>query len=124
MIESNANILADEMERIPSRLFTGLKTSLDLFLSDFLTRFKTARLSGRPGLNIQSGRLRESFTHSISGEGEDIQAIAGSDIEYAIYHELGTESLPPRLRFFSSFDEDLPILDDMLEDINLFNEID
>lgn len=115
IIQTNADIIANSIEALPGILGNELKTGLDNYLNDFLTRFKANQLSGRPGLNTISGRLRNSFDIQIDGEKLDIYADLGTDVDYAIYHELGTKHIPARLRFFDSFIEDYELLDDYLD---------
>lgn len=49
---------------------------------------------------VDTGRLRSSITHSVSGNGDSLRADIYSDVNYAIYQELGTryQSGKPFLR--------------------------
>lgn len=46
--------------------------------------------SGRPGPNVQSGRLRASITHRLDRDGQGLVVRIGSNVEYARYVEEGT----------------------------------
>lgn len=39
---------------------------------------------------VDTGRLRSSITHQLGSDGEGLYAQVGSDVEYAIFQELGT----------------------------------
>lgn len=56
--------------------------------------------SGRPGPNVDTGRLRASITHSIETGGEGIKAVVSADVEYASFVELGTDPhiIRPRVK--------------------------
>jgi HK97 gp10 family phage protein len=41
---------------------------------------------------LASGDMRESFSHQVVG----LKAVIGSDDPIAVYHETGTENMPPR----------------------------
>lgn len=43
-----------------------------------------------------TGRLLQSIHHEIHGVGQDVEARIGSDVNYAIYLELGTRYMAPR----------------------------
>lgn len=49
---------------------------------------------------VDTGRLRSSITHGVSGNGDTLRADIYSDVNYAIYQELGTryQSGKPYLR--------------------------
>lgn len=51
--------------------------------------------SGRPGPNVQTGRLRSSITYRIGTDESGLFALIGSNVEYAGYVELGTDRAPP-----------------------------
>jgi len=51
--------------------------------------------SGRPGPNVQTGRLRSSIHWEFAVIEGDLAAIIGSNVEYAGYVELGTDRAPP-----------------------------
>lgn len=46
--------------------------------------------TGRPGPNVQSGRLRGSITHELATDEKGLVARIGTNVEYAAYVELGT----------------------------------
>lgn len=50
--------------------------------------------SGRPGPNVQTGRLRSSITHEIVERQDGLVARIGSNVEYARYVEEGTDRAP------------------------------
>jgi phage gpG-like protein len=43
-------------------------------------------------LMVESGRLAQSPTHSVSG----LSVLAGTNVEYAVYHQGGTKHMPAR----------------------------
>jgi len=51
--------------------------------------------SGRPGPNIQTGRLRSSITWALGTDLDGLFADIGSNVEYAGYVEEGTSHAPP-----------------------------
>ncbi len=42
---------------------------------------------------VDTGRLRSSITHAVFREGDHLSAHVGTDVEYAIYVELGTSRM-------------------------------
>lgn len=50
--------------------------------------------SGRPGPNVQTGRLRSSITEELGQEGDELVERIGTDVVYAPYVELGTSRAP------------------------------
>jgi HK97 gp10 family phage protein len=52
--------------------------------------------SGRPGPNVDTGRLRSSITHQLDRRPEGgLVARVGTNVEYARYVEEGTDRAPP-----------------------------
>lgn len=51
--------------------------------------------SGRPGPNVDTGRLRSSIRWFLGADAQGLFAAVGSDVEYAAYVELGTDRAPP-----------------------------
>ena len=50
--------------------------------------------SGRPGPNVQTGRLRASITWALGEDELGLFAAVGTDVFYAPYVELGTTRAP------------------------------
>lgn len=50
--------------------------------------------SGRPGPNVQTGRLRSSITEELGVDGDELVERIGTDVSYAPYVELGTSRAP------------------------------
>lgn len=50
--------------------------------------------SGRPGPNVQTGRLRGSITWAIGTDGGGLYADVGTNVFYAPFVELGTSRAP------------------------------
>lgn len=50
--------------------------------------------SGRPGPNVQTGRLRSSITEELSQDGDELVERIGTDVEYAPHVEFGTSRAP------------------------------
>lgn len=56
--------------------------------------------SGRPGPNVDSGRLRSSITHELTNRPDGtLVARVGSNVEYARYVEEGSSNWPPGVRY-------------------------
>lgn len=51
--------------------------------------------SGRPGPEVDTGRLRASITHVIGKDGEGVYCDVGTNVEYALFVEEGTINAPP-----------------------------
>lgn len=51
--------------------------------------------SGRPGPNVDTGRLRSSITYEIGEDEKGLFARIGTNVEYGIYLELGTRYMQP-----------------------------
>lgn len=52
--------------------------------------------SGRPGPNVQTGRLRSSITHElVKRDDGTLVARVGTNVEYARFVEEGTDRAPP-----------------------------
>lgn len=56
--------------------------------------------SGRPGPNVQTGRLRSSITEELTRDGDELVERIGTDVDYALHVEMGTSRAPayPYLR--------------------------
>lgn len=52
-----------------------------------VTRVETAAKRLAP---VDTGRLRSSITHAIDRDGDGLVGIVGSDVDYAVFVELGT----------------------------------
>lgn len=50
--------------------------------------------SGRPGPNVQTGRLRSSITEELGQDGDELVERIGTDVSYAIFVEVGTSHAP------------------------------
>lgn len=50
--------------------------------------------SGRPGPNVDTGRLRSSITHVLGADDEGCYCDVGTNVEYAPYLEYGTVNMP------------------------------
>lgn len=50
--------------------------------------------SGRPGPNVQTGRLRSSISEELVHDGDELVERIGTDVDYAPYVELGTSRAP------------------------------
>lgn len=46
--------------------------------------------TGRPGPNVQTGRLRSSITHELSSDAGGLVARVGTNVTYAVFVEEGT----------------------------------
>jgi len=63
----------------------------------FKDSIRNDQMSGRPGLNTQTGTLRDSFDVEVVEAADTLELIAGSDVEYIVYHQYGTPDIPKRL---------------------------
>lgn len=45
---------------------------------------------------VDTGRLRASITHAVNQDGQGLYADIGSNVDYAVYVELGTSRVPAR----------------------------
>lgn len=120
----NEEEVARALLEYPNILFRRLDTRLNNYLLEFTTRtLVQKRLSGRPGLNRQSGHLAGSFVHDVTGETlADLAWVAFTPVKYAWPHEpdasgraktytssLGKVwTMPPRLQFRRTYEEDAP----------------
>jgi len=66
-------------------------------LEAFKDSIRNDQMSGRPGLNVQTGTLRDSFDVEVVEAADTLELIAGSDVEYIVYHQYGTPDIPKRL---------------------------
>jgi HK97 gp10 family phage protein len=51
--------------------------------------------SGRPGPNVDTGRLRSSITHVLGSDEDGVYVDIGTNVEYGKYLEHGTVYMPP-----------------------------
>lgn len=82
---------------------------------DIVATAKRDYLSGRPGLNVRTGRLRSSITYQVRNNGDLIDLSVGSNVIYARIHEYGGDTgrnhktyIPPRPYLGPSFAENKP----------------
>jgi phage gpG-like protein len=61
---------------------------------------------------LRTGELRDSITHSMSVDG--LEAQIGSNLDIAVYQELGTDHIPPRSFLGSSANELAPKIVEMI----------
>jgi hypothetical protein len=67
---------------------SSIHQEASLFAKDLESKSKRDYLSGRPGLNVQSGRLRSSIRGLVKDVGEsNLEISFGTDVPYAKYHE-------------------------------------
>lgn len=57
---------------------------------DLLRRAVRVEAAAKRACPVDTGRLRASLTHVIEEDGEGLYAVVGTNVEYAIYVELGT----------------------------------
>ncbi len=69
-------------------------------------RFQDDQLSGRPGLNIKSGKLRDSIKSMVEIAQDQIKGIVKNEgATYWEYHQLGAGHNPKRLFFYEYFED-------------------
>lgn len=57
---------------------------------DLLRRALSVERAAKQAAPVDTGRLRSSITHALDRDGQGVFAIIGTDVEYAIFQELGT----------------------------------
>jgi len=109
-------ILVEGLDEIIDR-FSGIKYFDNILiekagplLEEFKDKIQQEQLSGRPGLNIQSGTLFESFNVEIDN-GMPLGFILGTDVEYAEVHQYDNGVMPKRLNIIEEF---IPFVEDDL----------
>jgi len=79
------------------RLDEVVKNKIRPSLAGFVGKIKSEQMSGRPGLNVVTGDLRNSLQFEVIESGDSLEFIVGSDVEYFAAHQYGTDTLPKRL---------------------------
>lgn len=64
-----------------------LREESGLFAKDLQSWSQKRYLSGRPGLKVQTGRLRSSIQGRVQDVEKGLEISLGTDVPYAIYHE-------------------------------------
>ncbi len=84
----------------PQLIKSAIREEASLFAKDLESRAKKEYLSGRPGLNVQTGRLRSSIRALVREDANGLEVVMGTDVPYAVYHEQpegpGTGRIPRR----------------------------
>ncbi len=86
-----ADIVFDEAAL--AKLFDGPNSEAGKFLKKKAVQVESAAKRNTP---VETGRLRASMTHEMGTEGRDIVARVGTNVDYAIYVELGTRYFAAR----------------------------
>lgn len=72
----------------PQLIKSSIRMEANLFAKDLEARSKKEYLSGRPGLNVVTGRLRSSIRGLVKESGDNgLEITLGTDVPYAKYHE-------------------------------------
>ena len=95
MVEVTVNDdgFGDAMRKAPKALFSSLKSTWFKHHTRFVTRMKTERLSGRPGLKTQTGTLKRGLI--VKTEGTTLNTLevrsvfTGPHAKFAHVHEHG-----------------------------------
>lgn len=61
--------------------------------ADLLRRAVQVTTAAKRLCPVDTGRLRDSIVYGLVEEGAGLYALVGSDVEYAIYQELGTSRM-------------------------------
>lgn len=78
-----------------------IDTRMRFFGQAITDRAKSRYLSGRPGLNSPTGRLRSSINWQVSGQGDSRELRVGTNVIYGRIHEYGGTIVPKRARLLS-----------------------
>jgi HK97 gp10 family phage protein len=76
-----------------SKLLTGAEGPV---AKDLVRRAIQVEATAKRLVPVDTGRLRDSITHAVSADGLGLKADIGSNVEYAIFVELGTSRVPAR----------------------------
>lgn len=75
---------------------SGIRQEAALFSKDLESHSKREYLSGRPGLRVQTGRLRSSIRGMMKENKDGLEITLGTDVPYAKYHEQPDGEPTPR----------------------------
>lgn len=76
-----------------SRLLTGAEGPV---ARDLLKRAISVESTAKRLCPVDTGRLRSSITHAMQRDGLGLRADIGTNVEYAVFVELGTSRVPAR----------------------------
>lgn len=71
----------------PQFIKSAIRQEAGLFAKDMESHSKKVYLSGRPGLNAPTGRLRSSIRGVVKDTEDGLEITLGTDVPYAKYHE-------------------------------------
>lgn len=74
----------------PDALARLLESESGPVAKDLLRRTIKVESAAKRTCPVDTGRLRSSITHSLERDGKGLVGFVGSDVDYAIYVELGT----------------------------------
>lgn len=90
-IKGNDELVIRSAEALPEKLLAAAQVGLDRGLQVAVGVIQLQYLDGpRPAhLGTVSGRLQQSIVSETSREGDTVRGAAGTNIQYAAYHEFG-----------------------------------
>lgn len=66
----------------------AVRKTMGRLVLELLVKVKRDKLSGQ-ALNVRTGRLRRSITRRVEVNGNDVDGIVGTNVEYGKFHEYG-----------------------------------
>jgi phage gpG-like protein len=79
----------------------GMVQKVTLLGEAIRSRSVSQYLSGRPGLNVVTGRLSSSIAYDVREDGENSSLRVGTNVVYGKVHELGMTIRPKNKKFLS-----------------------
>lgn len=96
---------ADNAKSLRERTRATILSETKLTAEEIVGTAKKRYLSGRPGLNVQTGNLRSRINSEVRDSGDVLDLSVGTNVIYGRIHEYGGTILPkkgPYLTFRSS----------------------
>lgn len=66
----------------------AVRKTMGRIVLELLVKVKRDKLSGQ-ALNVRTGRLRRSITQRVEVNGNDVEGVVGTNVEYGKFHEYG-----------------------------------
>ncbi len=79
-----------ELKIVNDRRDEAIKTTRDVMAEAMEICCLTAERYAKAACPWRTGRLRNSITYAVVADGDDVQGIIGTNVEYAPYVEYGT----------------------------------
>ena len=81
-------------KRLPAELRQAVATDLQRQSLFFIGSIQRTQMTGRPGLNVQSGKLRRDWFAKTGTQGGVLTARIWSTTKYVVVHEFGATIVP------------------------------